>query len=467
MQCETTRAPGRYRLQFLDKFAGMTDLADRVAALRLTAGTTPLTPEIQANGAYRFTLESTTDTAAITLRFTYTMRLARALDPGNYPLTSGLAGEYGSILLDDLLPRLCPAGAGECAATPDPLRLRLTLPPAWRAATTETQNGDVYEIADPSRAVFFLGVFREQEIPMQNGSLRLVMTGQWGFPEKHVAGLVEIIARRQAEAMGEQADVLPVGDGPRDFLITLAPYPLPLTGLRSSALTRGHTIILMLNQNTTVGTGPSRALRHYARHLAHEMFHFYLPGAFATRENFDWFWEGFTRYMALTTLREAKLFDLDDYLDALSDEYESWYFNPLRGKQSLISASAEKFADLATYELVYRKGMLVAGLYDLELRWQSRGRKNLPLVMRQLYRQYALRRVPVGNREVLAELARHGDFRGFIRDYIESAHDIDLPEILRPYGLALRRNALTNRMAIKPLTNLSPRQKALIAAFEN
>src|SRR6185503_17872992 len=141
--------------------------------------------------------------------------------------------------------------------------------------------------------------------------------------------------------------------------------------------------------------------------------HFYLPNAFRIRENFDWFWEGFTRYTAFTTLLRLRLITLRDYLDALGEEYEAYSFNPLRARLSLIAASPDKFANPASYELVYRKGMLIAALYDLELRWQSGGRQSLMDVMRALYQTYALSGREVGNREVLAELAKSGNFAHF------------------------------------------------------
>src|SRR6185436_17150980 len=123
-------------------------------------------------------------------------------------------------------------------------------------------------------------------------------------------------AREQAVIIG--------GKEHGDFLVTLAPFPQPLTGLRSSAVTIDHTVVLVLNPNNNV----SQSLKHYRRHLAHEMFHFYLPNAFHIRENFDWFWEGFTRYVALATLLEGRLITISEYLDALQNEDEAYGVNP-------------------------------------------------------------------------------------------------------------------------------------------
>src|SRR5262245_33600267 len=205
------------------------------------------------------------------------------------------------------------------------------------------------------------------------------------------------------------------GASPGDSLVTLAPFPQPLTGLRSSAVTLKRTSVLALNPNSDARA----TFKHYRRHLAHEMFHFYLPNAFRVYENFDWFWEGFTRYVALMTLTRLGLIDLSEYLDAISEEYEAYIFNPSRRQLSLIAASPEKFANATSYDLIYRKGMLIGALYDLELRWQSHGNLNLTDAMKALYRTYGVTGQEIGNREVLQELGKLGNFARFIQDDIK------------------------------------------------
>ena len=113
-----------------------------------------------------------------------------------------------------------------------------------------------------------------------------------------------------------------------------------------------------------------------------------------------------------------------EYLDAISDEHEAYAYNPLRAQVSLIEASREKFSGAAYSDLVYRKGALAAALYDLELRWQSRGGRNVLDVMRALYRDYALRSRAIGNREVLDALRQAGNFGDLIHNDIETARGI-------------------------------------------
>lgn len=451
ISCTTSVLPaGKSQLRFLDQFAGLDRLSERVFALRVKDAAGAVLPlEIHGGGQYYFSVVGHAQQVSIS----YELRLARALDPSHYALSSSIGPEASFLLISDLLPQVCAEGVPRCEEPTLPLRLRILAPEGWQIATTEAQAGEFFEIVDPQRAVFFLGRLRGQELKVSRMRLRVAIAGSWGFTDQQVTQLVEAISREQAAMIGS------VEQG--DFLVALAPFPLPLTGLRSSGLSRGRTIILMLN----AAEDWSRTLAHYQRHLAHELFHYYLPNAFRLRENFDWFWEGFTRYIALTTLLRLQLLGMRQYLDALGEEYEAYAANPLRARLSLIAASPEKFATQASYDLVYRKGMLVAALYDLELRWQSEGKRNLMTVIGQLYQNYAGSEREVGNREVLAQMGQAGAFTQFIRDYIAGTREINLAKSLAPYGLIVEHSISRPRVEIAP--RLSAKQRALLAQFGN
>jgi predicted metalloprotease with PDZ domain len=445
VSCAASLPAKKFQLRFTDQFAGVGGLSERVYALKINDGRDGSLPvEIRGDGLYLFSASG--EQRQITI--SYEMRLARAMDPAQYALVSSLGLDAGFLMLADLLPRLCAEGAG-CDGR-NPARLQITPPPGWRIATTERGREGLFEISDPQRAIFFLARMREKTINAGAMDVRVAIAGDWSFGDEEVFKLAEAVAREQAAIIG--------GAEKGKFLITLAPFPQPLTGLRSSAVATGRTCVLMLNPNNdAVAT-----FAHYRRHLAHEMFHFYLPNAFQIRENFDWFWEGFTRYIALLTLARLRLIGQREYLEAIAAEYEAYWFNPLRNQVSLIAASPEKFASGANYDLVYRKGMLVAALYDLELRWQSRGKLNVAEVVRKLYRDYALRGRAAGNREVLDEMSKLGDFSRLIRDDIEGVREIDLNERVKRYGLVMEWAATgRGRARLKMATRLSNRQQAL------
>lgn len=438
----STAESSRLVLSFLDRFAGLERVSERIVNIRVkdaSGGTVPL--ELRGNGVYAFNTPKSSDL----LELGYEVKLARALEPGQYALTSSLGPEAGFLFATDLFPQgLYSSGR---------LRVAIDAPEGWQIATTSAENGKAYELSDTRGAIFFLGRLRLTSFEVGRMHFRLAIAGTWEFSDRISTETCESIARAQAARVdsGEEGD----------YLVTLAPFPLPLTGLRSAALARDHTVVLMLNP----GNDGAKTLRHYQRHLAHEMFHFYLPNAFRIKENFDWFWEGFTRYLALVTLVETRRITFEDLLAAVADEYEVYSVNPLRSRTSLLSASPEKFSDVANYEIVYRKGLVVAALFDLELRWQTRGKSQLADSIRSLYQVYARTGRDVGNKEVLDELSRAGSFSGFIADYIEGVREIDLAAALEPYGIVIDRGGVQSRPRLVVSQRLSERQRAALKAL--
>jgi len=451
ISCSIANLPsGKTTMLFPDEFAGVDRLSERIHFLKVTnAQSITLPLEIRGNGLFLFDLAP----GAGSFNISYEMRLARAFDPSQHALVSSLGPDAAILMMADLLPHICTSG-GDCAGMKRSARLRIEQPAGWQVATIEQRQGEAFNLVDPARAVFFLGRLRERTARIGEMSLRVSIAGDWFFREEEVFSIAEAIAREQNSLID--------GKERGDFLVTLAPFPQPLTGLRSSGITIGRTVVLLLNPSNDA----NQSFKHYRRHLAHEMFHFYLPNAFRIRENFDWFWEGFTRYVALMTLARLRLIDTGEYLDAVNAEYEAYIFNPSRAQISLIAASPEKFSDAASYDLTYRKGMLVAVLYDLELRWQSRGKFNLADLIKRLYRNYALPSQEVGNLEVLQEMRALGNFAQLIRDDIEGIKQIDLSQRVKIYGLVLEQNVTApGKWRLRPAAKLSNRQQELISQF--
>ncbi len=429
---------GKVELRFVERFAGLDGLSQRLYRIRITdANGQRLLPEILGSGVYRVN-----PNAAPRLTLEYELRLGAingvARDPSKYALTSSLSPQFGLLLLSDALPSLC--GVNQVTCESSAVRLKFQLPDEWQVATTEPEKFGAYDVANVERAVFFFGPLRTQNINVEQMRLQVALAGDVSLSDVQVNLLVEAIARQQATMIGSRE----VGD----FLVTLAPFPVPLTGLRSSALTRGRSIVMMLNPDAD----SRRTLALYQKHLAHELFHFYLPEAFQARENFDWFWEGTARYVALLTLNQLRFITLRDYLDEIGFEYGTYAANPLRKQVSLLAASQSKFANAANYDLVYGKGTLVAALYDLELRTQSESRQNVMDVLRELYWNYRQR--DLGNREVLATMRKAGKFEKFIRAYVEGTQNIELAQLVKSYGLEVQTASGSPRLSISKSVSL-------------
>ena len=442
LQLTAIPANSQVQLRFLDRFAGIENLSERVSTLRIKdENDQRLLPEISGNGLYRFSSKN-----SLIIKINFEMRLSQlngaARDPGNYALTSSLSREAGFLLLSDLLPEICISN--QCLN--NELQLSMQLPAEWSAASTDPKNNNIYSISDWHKASIFIGKLRSQTFQTNQMKVEVAIAGKHAIRDEEIIKLVQKIAEEQARILG--------ATNSNNYLFTLAPFPIPLTGLRSSALTRGRTVVMMMNAEPN----EKLALKHFQKHLAHEMFHYYLPEEFNVRENFDWFWEGFTRYVALLTLHRLRLFDLPVMLEEMSYEFQFYSNNPLRNKLSLIDLSPEKFANPASYELVYHKGTLIAWLYDLELRTQTDGRKNVLTVMRELYQVYGNKKQEIGNREILAALSKAAKLDSFVSDYIKGTKEIDLTEHLKKYGFSIEGNI--TKLSIKP--KWSNKQRALI-----
>ncbi len=429
-------------LRFLDRFAGIENLSQRVSMLRIKdENDQRLLPEISGNGLYRFSSRNSS-----VIKINFEMRLSHvsgaARDPGNYALTSSLSREAGFFLLSDLLPEICISN--QCQN--NNLQLSLQPPAEWSAASTESKTDDFYTIADWRKATFFIGKLRRKTLQANQMKVEVAIAGEHSIRDEEVTNIAKAIANEQSKMLGTT--------NKNNYLVTLAPFPIPITGLRSSALTRGRTVIMMMNAEPN----EKLALKHFQKHLAHEMFHYYLPEGFNVRENFDWFWEGFTRYLALLTLHRLRMFDLPVMLEEMSYEFQFYSNNPLRNKLSLVDLSPEKFANPASYELIYHKGTLVAWLYDLELRTQTEGRKNVLTVMRDLFQAYGNNQQEIGNREILEALGKAAKLDSFTNDYIKGTKEIDLAERLKKYGFSVEDNI--TKLSIKP--KWSKKQQALI-----
>jgi hypothetical protein len=435
-------ARDRVHVFFKEEYAGIEKLNERVFSPRVRdANGQSITLEIRGGGLYAFDMRNRPGPVELS----YRVRLNRPLEPGQYALVSSIGPEAAILFAADLIPRITEESGAETPSAFE--KVTIEAPDGWSAASLERSDGRTFEVSDASLATFVLGKIRKQA--------NTAIAGTWEFDDDRVVQLSKTIAQRQAAMMN-------VTPPPDNFLIALAPFPLPLTGLRSAALARGRTVVLMLNQ----GNDALRTRAHFERHLAHEMFHFYLPNAFVIRDNFDWFWEGFSRYIGLLSLVEAGVIRVEDYLDVLLAEYDAYRVNPQRNSISLVSASPEKFASAANYEIVYRKGLLVAALYDLELRWQSRGKNRLSQVIGNLYRDYALTRREIGNREVLDALRRAGNFSQQIANDIEGANEIELLSRLEVYGIIMDRSIAQGRARLVPSPRLSDRQEQLIAQLK-
>jgi predicted metalloprotease with PDZ domain len=380
-------------------------------------------------------------------RFSYEVKLDAPWFYNDASHVSWLAAGRGFFMLGDLLPL-----TNEKVLASSRAVVRFELPEKWNIASSiRAESGGEFQVPDMEKAVFFAGQdVRERRQRVGSMDFALAASGEWAFSDEDVASMAASILKDHTETVGSAARN-------RGMLI-LAPFPQAVGADRWSAETRGDTVTLLS------GKLPSKtaALAQLSFPLAHELFHLWVPNGLALDGNYDWFYEGFTLYQALRAGIRLNLLTFQDYLNALGRAFDAYRSVGERDKASLLDASEQRWTVSPT--LVYNKGMLVAFLYDLTLRQQTKGKRSLDDVYRELFRLY---RAPdarkEGNAAVIAVLNDAGSMKEFTHRYIESASTIELPTAISPFGLQVEQGGVRTHVTVS--ASVSGAQRDLLRKF--
>src|SRR5437763_10295 len=425
---------------FRNIYANVMNLGERIENLSLTdARGVAVSVRKLAPGEYEAAFAAT--------RFSYEVKLDAPLFESDAAHVSWLTTERGFLMLGDLLPLSNEKEAANSGAT-----VRFKLPERWTVASSFNAGADgKFEVADTESAVFFAGQsLRERRQRVGSMEFEFVTTGEWAFTDEEVTSLAASILKDHAETFG--------GVARGSAMLVLSPFPRQANADHWSAETRGTTVVLLS------GRLPSKiaALSQLNFPLAHELFHLWIPNGLALEGDYDWFYEGFTLYQALRAGSRLNLLTFQDYLNALGRAYDAYKAARERDQLSLLDASKQRWT--VSPSLVYNKGMLVAFLYDLTLRQQTRGKRSLDDVYRELFRLYhAQESRKDGNVAVLAALNKEGGMRELTRRYIESASVIELPAAIAPFGLQVETSG--GRTYISVASSTSGAQRDLLRKF--
>ncbi|HZG53642.1 MAG TPA: hypothetical protein VEZ40_16050 [Pyrinomonadaceae bacterium] len=419
VRVEAERARGAKNWSFRSSYAGVVGLGERIENLTLSdARGVEIAARKLAPGEYVGAREAT--------KISYELKLDPPRGTNDTAHVSWLTATRGVLMPGDLLP--LPSAHS---------KLSLTLPGQWKVATVETRNGDgQYEIEDAESSVFFVGAdLRATETSVNGMQVMFATAGEWAFADEDVAGIVRDIIEKHARITGR----LPR----KNALIVLAPFPQTTDASRWSAETRGGTVFFLSGASTS----KAAALARLGVPLAHEMLHLWVPNALALSGDYAWFYEGFTVYQSTRVSVELGYLSFQDYLDSLARAYDLYLAQREQDKLSLIEASARRWSGSGS--LIYHKGMLVAALYDLTVRRNSRGKRSLDDVYRALFRprQTGLERGE-GNVAVLAALNNIAGGTDFTKRYIESASPLDLTAALGAFGLKTERRGVRTQFSV-------------------
>jgi predicted metalloprotease with PDZ domain len=218
--------------------------------------------------------------------------------------------------------------------------------------------------------------------------------------------------------------------------------------------------------NVTILTGqvPSRvgALAQLGNALTHETFHLWIPNGVALSSDYDWFYEGFTMYQAARAAVRLGLVTWPEFLNAIARAYDGSVATTNAQPLSLIEASKQRWTIGASS--VYSKAMVVAFLYDLNLRNQTGGKRSLDDVYRRVFREHPRRSAVKqlegdGNAAVTAALRSELSSQNFVERFINAPVSVDLKKELAAFGLRVEKLVRTH---ISVSDDISKRQRDLL-----
>ena len=383
---------------FRNAYAGVLGIAERVQNFQAVDAVV----EKAATGEFR------SDRAA--RRISYAVKLPK---PTLADVThfTWIAGDRGFLMFADLIPLEIHS-----------LSAAFVLPPEWSVESPFSRdNSGRHEVAEPEKAVFFIGrALRKSSNTVAGMPLDVVLSGKWPFTERDALDPAATVMQKYLALTGFRLT--------GKSMVMIAPLPTDDRKTGWEAETRGSSVLLLVNPNVGLKLWRARLTIIFA----HEIFHLWVPNSLKLEGDYDWFFEGFTMYTALRTSLELQVIDFKEYLNTLGRVYDSYRADP--NDLSLIDESGRRWFSAGAQ--VYIKGMLVAFLYDLMTRKESGGQRTLLDTYRNLFS-----RPPAdgtdGNEAIISVLGSTPVSRDFVRSYVVTGTKLELEQILPAYGLSV------------------------------
>ena len=429
---------------FRDSYAGIVGLGSRVRSLKaFTANGAEVTARQIAPGQF--------ESSAAAVRFVYELNTVPPLNPLDASRISWVNEQRGLLMLRDILP-MATAGS-QTSGSRQALRVTLNLPQGWLAYSNDQINATEFNVSDYDVTVIAIGPNLRSSARRMNGTtLTLVTDGQWSFTDHEAMDLAARVysAHQATFESGSSTSVM----------LNVFPFPRPAPPTLWTAETRDATVTV-LNGNLPSKVG---ALAQLSTPLTHELFHLWVPNALALDGDYDWFYEGFTVYEAARTAVRLDLLTFPEFLNAIARAYDGYLANAERERWSLVEASKRRWS--AGPSAVYSESMVVAFLYDLKLRMQSRGKQSIEKIYPTLLMKYGAHangepvRAADGNDAAINVLSLDEGTRTFVRAFVTQPAKFDLRQELDPLGLKVETFGLRTRINVSE--DLTKQQRDLL-----
>jgi hypothetical protein len=428
----------RRNLAFRRAVAGEANLASRISELSLSdAAGNPVTFRKLMDGEYL----SDADFAG----WQYKVDISSPRDRTATAHASWFADGTGILMLADLLPQFGSANDSR------PARITFKMAADSDAKsipiyTAEPERAGVYEVADTSDAVFYVGENWHRAYLSGNASSgSLLISGTWNFETPEASAMVKEVHDAYEKLLGSNVAGAP--------FIAIAKFPIKTPPGEWQAETRGRSATIISSDMPF----RSQSLQRLHEQLRHELFHLWIPNGVNLTGNYDWFYEGFALYESLKLAVTLNRIRFEDFLDTLSRAHTIDSAGSQR--TALIQMSVNRFSGANTQ--LYARGMLVAFLCDLALLEQSKGKRSAENILKGLFTRH---RKPAAaadaNTSVLALLKSNPSVSRLVEKYIEGAEKLDWAAQIGGAGIEdSDPGPLTNLRVKEKLTG---RQRALL-----
>jgi len=416
---------------FRNSYASATGLGDRIQDFG--DGTKVLARKV-TSGEFRSDLQ--------VKNLSYKVNLDPASHAHDLAHISWLSGDNGFLMLGDLLPQFLGAQKLE----DQKVQIELDLPAGWTSVSAAISNSpNLYETQEPESTVILVGRdVRSKFRKVEGAELGIATTGALPFKESDALAVAARVVQRYVGLTHHRLQGRSV--------VLIGAFPFAQTA-QWQAETRGASTILILN--------PKARQKGWSGQLGviftHELLHFWVPNSLRLTGDYDWFFEGFTLYQALLTALDLKLITFQEYLATLSRVYDSYLSHS--DDLSLLEASERRWTGSASF--VYDKGMLVAFLYDLITRQESKGKSGLADRYPALFTSPA--EASNANDAIIGLLGSSPATQGFIKSYIEGRQPISLEQLLPTYGLQLDSRGSNSHLFVNK--ELTAEQKEVLRSL--
>ncbi len=368
------------------------------------------------------------------IAFSYKIDVHRKEKIASMAHISWVSDEKGLLMLDDLLPQF-----GQNVSA----KISFGLPNEWRIAGNEKRLGqNSFEVADIEKAIFFVGKhWRERKID----KLNLLVSGDWQISDDETVDFADEILQEYQKIFGE----IPF----QHSQIFLLKFPAGTSAGNWEAETRGSNIVILSSEMPF----KNQSVQRLHEQFRHEFFHLWMPNNLALSGKFDWFYEGFALYQSLRTGVNLNRLRFEDFLDTLGRAYNLDSFQTQR--KSLIEISKNRWNGANSQ--IYARGMLVAFLCDLAILRESKGKRSLTEILREIYQKLRKpNQIQDGNAAIVHVLESRRELRPISEKYIKGAENIVWQTDLETVGIEAKEENSFTKLIVK--AKLTSRQKDLL-----